>query len=95
MSLTIIGASSQRPVQTNVANTWTADQTFNVIKAQHCDAATSAGVHIGKSSAVNNHPSTAPLHRRHGHPWLAKVELQLVRCRRVPASGHHRHALPH
>jgi len=30
-----------------LAQTWTADQTFDVIKTQHCDAATSAGVHIG------------------------------------------------
>jgi len=30
-----------------LAQTWTADQTFDVIKTNHCDAATSAGVHIG------------------------------------------------
>lgn len=33
-----------------LAQTWTADQTFDVIKTQHCDAATSAGVHIGNAS---------------------------------------------
>lgn len=31
----------------NLAQTWTADQTFDVIKTNHCDARTSAGVHIG------------------------------------------------